>query len=67
MVWLWNFHIMFYDVLTYLKPNFNSTAHLDGKLWIVKVWKLDVCGRPLFANPVTICDNTAALLCKGYC
>ena len=53
MAWIWNFHTMFYFVVAYFKLNFNSIAHSDGKLWIVKLWKLDVCGRLLFANPVT--------------
>jgi len=43
---------MFYCVVAYFKPNFSSIAHSDKKLWIVKVWKLDVCGRPFFANPI---------------
>jgi len=53
MVWIWNFQTMFYCVLAYFKPNFNPISYIDEKLWIIKVGKLDVSGRPLFANPVT--------------
>jgi len=50
MVWIWNIHTMFYSVLAYFN---NLIAHSDEELRIVKIWKLDVCGRPLFTNPVT--------------
>jgi len=35
-------------------PKFKSVALTNLELQIVKVVKLDVCGWPLFANPVTI-------------
>ena len=41
-------------VNTHCCPNFKPTAVFNLKLLIVKVGKLDVCGRPLFANLVTI-------------
>jgi len=40
-------------VSTHCCPNFNALAVSNLKLWISKISKLDVCGRPLFANPVT--------------
>ena len=51
--WSWNFFQPFSYVGTFCWPNFKSVACANLKLWIVKVGKLDVCGRPLFANPVT--------------
>jgi len=33
-------------------PNFKGMAVFNLTLLIVKVIKLDVCGKPLFANPV---------------
>ena len=38
---------------THCCPNFKAMAVFNLKLLITKVDKLDVCGRPLFANPVT--------------
>ena len=51
--WSWNFLQSLSYVGTFCWPNFKSVACTNLKLWIVKVGKLDVCGRPLFANPVT--------------
>jgi len=51
--WSWNFFQPLSYVGTFCWPNFKSVACANLKLWIVKVGKLDVCGRPLFANPVT--------------
>jgi len=53
MLWIWNFHTIFYYILACFTPNFVSIAYSYWELWIIKVWKLDVCGRPLFANLVT--------------
>ena len=33
--------------------NFKFVSFLNTKLWSSKFTELDVCGRPLFANPVT--------------
>ena len=33
--------------------NFRLICYLNTKLWSSKFIELDVCGRPLFANPVT--------------
>ena len=33
--------------------NFRCLFLLSIKLWFSKLIELDVCGRPLFANPVT--------------
>ena len=49
----WNFHTMFSYFIAFFWPNLNPIALSDGKLWIIKVRKLDVCGRPLFVNLVT--------------
>jgi len=35
-------------------PKFKAFGVFNLKLWIIKVVKLDVCGRPLIANRVTI-------------
>ena len=52
-VWSWNF----LQPLTYVGasclPYFKSIAFTNLELKIVKVSSLDVCERPLFANPVT--------------
>jgi len=32
--------------------NFRPVWHLNAKLWSSNFKELDVCGRPLFANPV---------------
>ena len=37
--------------------NFKAVAQLQAELHLLKVEKLDVCIRPLFANPVTIMVN----------
>ena len=50
-----------FSTLTYVGTrcclNFKGLAVFNLKLLIVKVGKMDVCGRPLFANPVTIMFN----------
>jgi len=46
VVCIWNFHTMFYCVLAHLKPNFNPIVHSDGKLWIVKVRKMNMFEDP---------------------
>ena len=33
--------------------NFKAVVYLQAELHLLKVEKLDVCIRPLFANPVT--------------
>jgi len=43
--------------------SFRFICLLITKLWSLKFNKLDVCGRPLFANPVTNCK---CLLCVIY-
>ena len=35
------------------RENFKLVSSLITKLWVSKFIELDVCGRPLFANPVT--------------
>ena len=48
--------------------SFKLVSYLSTKLWrSFKVRKLDVCGRPLFANPVTYikCKMTNNLLGKS--
>ena len=45
---------------------FNSIAFTNLKLQIVKVGKLDVCGRPLFASPITDVVYYDQLHCNGY-
>jgi len=45
-------HVFTY-VGTHCCANFKGMAVFNLKLLIAKVSKLDVCGRPLFANPVT--------------
>ena len=52
-VWYWNFLQPLTFVGVSCLPNFKSIAFTNLKLEIVKVNKLDVCWRPLFANPVT--------------
>jgi len=52
-----NAHINLHDLTyvgTHFCPNFKLMAVFNLKLWIVKVGELDVWGRPLFANQVTI-------------
>ena len=41
-------------------------SYLNIKLWSLKVRKLDVCGRPLFANPVTYIEPASNALKHGY-
>ena len=38
---------------SHYSPNFKPITYCNLKLLIIKVSILDVCGRPLFANPVT--------------
>ena len=46
-MWSWNFLQPITYVGTSCLPNFKSSAFTNLKLEIVKVSKLDVCGRPL--------------------
>ena len=66
-IWSWNFLQPLTYVGTFCLPNFKSIALSNLTLRIVKVGKLDVCGRPLFANPVTYiqwsCESLYKLLC----
>ena len=49
----WNFHNLLHYVGALNRAICRSIALTHVKLWIVEAWKSDVCGRPLFANPVT--------------
>ena len=49
----WSFLHLFTYVSTHCCPNFKALALSNLKLWITKVSKLDVYGRPLFTNLVT--------------
>jgi len=49
----WNFlHLLTYDC-NQCWPNLKAIPLPNLMFWFSKVGKLDVCGRPLFANPVT--------------
>ena len=48
-----NFHIMFLYVSRHCYQNFKSLTHSQHMLCLVKCVLSDVCGRPLFTNPVT--------------
>ena len=37
---------------------FRLICLINAELWSSKFIELDVCGRPLFANPVTYIDHT---------
>ena len=61
----WNFlHLLTY-VGTHCCPNFKAMAVFNVKLWVVKVSKVDVCGRPLFANPVIFCLHCMHIILLG--
>ena len=49
-IWSWQLSIY---VDTSWWSNVTSVAITNLKLWIIKVGKFDVCGKPSFANPVT--------------
>ena len=49
----WNFHHFFILVSTRCTENCKFIAFTHRKLLIVEVDKFNVCGRPLFTNPVT--------------
>jgi len=53
MIWSWNFLQPLSYVSASCWSNFKLIAFTNWRLWIIKVSNLDVCGRPLFANPVT--------------
>ena len=40
--------------------SFKLVSYLSTKLWSFKIRKLDVCGRPLFANSVTIKEQLSS-------
>ena len=51
-IWNWNFSQPLSYVGAFCWPNFKSIAFTNLKLQLVKV---DVHGRPIFANPVVTC------------
>ena len=65
----WNFlHLLTY-VSTHCCLNFKALAISHLKLWIARVSKLDVCGRPLFTNiilPLIHSHDTQHLYCLGF-
>ena len=50
-----NLQIIQFRVLTWCKKwwKFQTCINLNANVWSFKVKKLNACGRPLFANPVT--------------
>ena len=54
--WSWNYLQSLSYVDTFSWPNFKSVyvACTNLKLWIIKVGKVDVWGRPLFANVTSL-------------
>jgi len=46
---------MFYCVLAYNWPNVKLIAHSDRKLWIFKLWKLDVWKTPFCKSGHKFC------------
>ena len=63
-VQVWNFHQFLHYASGLNCTISRSIAFKHLKLWIMEACKSDVCGRPLFANPVTIAawNNFVALL-----
>ena len=49
------FHPHYFNNRKVFSPNFGAVAELQAELYLLKFEKFDVCIRPLFANPVTIC------------
>ena len=55
------FRALTYSVRT--GKSFKLVSYLNTELWSFKVRKLDVCGRPLFANLVTFIKKTHVYIC----